>query len=180
MRMTMLVATHEMDFARDVADRVVFMDQGRIVEEGAPTQVLERPREPRTQRFLRRLLLHEADLAEPEPGTETTVIVDRLNLRAAPGIESQLLGALPAGASVRVTGLSETAGAYRFWPVETELDGIEAQGWVWEDGLRANAWTGRLGWMQDIVENVQDARDTVASGWDRATGWIPGLVAPLP
>jgi predicted Ser/Thr protein kinase len=111
------------------------------------------------------------------PGTETTVIVDRLNLRAAPGVESQLLGALPAGASVRVTGLSETAGEYRFWPVETELDGVEVQGWVWEDGLRANAWTGRLGWMQDIVDQVQDVRHSVASGWDRATGWIPGLVA---
>ncbi len=115
------------------------------------------------------------------PGTETTVIVDRLNLRAAPGVESQLLGALPAGTSVRVTGLSETAGDYRYWPVETELDGVEVQGWVWEDGLRANAWTGRLGWMQDIVDNVQDMRESIASGWDRATGWIPGLVAaPVP
>jgi predicted Ser/Thr protein kinase len=111
------------------------------------------------------------------PGTETTVIVDRLNLRAAPGVESQQLGALPEGTSVRVTGLSETAGEYRFWPVETELGGAEVQGWVWDGGLRANAWTGRLGWMQDIVENVQDARESIASGWDRATGWIPGLVA---
>lgn len=111
------------------------------------------------------------------PGTETTVIVDRLNLRAAPGIDATLIGALPSGASVRVTGLSETAGEYRFWPVETELNGVETEGWVWDGGLRANAWTGRLGWMQDIVENVQDARRSVADGWDRATGWIPGLVA---
>ncbi len=111
------------------------------------------------------------------PGTETTVVVDRLNLRAAPGIDATLIGSLPSGSSVRVTGLSETAGEYRFWPVETELNGAETQGWVWDGGLRANAWTGRLGWMQDIIDNVQDARDTIASGWDRATGWIPGLVA---
>jgi polar amino acid transport system ATP-binding protein len=54
--MTMLVVTHEMQFAREVGDRVVFMDDGRIVEEGVPTEVLDRPKEQRTQRFLRRTL----------------------------------------------------------------------------------------------------------------------------
>jgi polar amino acid transport system ATP-binding protein len=54
--MTMIVVTHEMQFARDVGDRVVFMDHGRIVEQGAPTEVLDRPREERTRRFLRRSL----------------------------------------------------------------------------------------------------------------------------
>jgi polar amino acid transport system ATP-binding protein len=54
--MTMLVVTHEMHFARDVGDRVVFMDEGKIVEEGVPTDILDRPREERTQRFLRRSL----------------------------------------------------------------------------------------------------------------------------
>jgi polar amino acid transport system ATP-binding protein len=54
--MTMLVVTHEMHFARDVGDRVVFMDEGRIVEEGPPADVLDRPRRERTQRFLRRSL----------------------------------------------------------------------------------------------------------------------------
>jgi polar amino acid transport system ATP-binding protein len=54
--MTMLVVTHEMHFARDVGDRVVFMDEGRIVEEGAPADILDRPRKERTQRFLRRSL----------------------------------------------------------------------------------------------------------------------------
>jgi ABC-type polar amino acid transport system ATPase subunit len=54
--MTMLVVTHEMQFAREVGDRVVFMDQGRIVEEGEPTEILDRPREERTRRFLRRTL----------------------------------------------------------------------------------------------------------------------------
>ncbi|MEY2626479.1 MAG: hypothetical protein RJB08_238 [Actinomycetota bacterium] len=50
--MTMLVVTHEMDFARGVADRVVFMDAGVVVEDGHPDQVIGAPREERTQRFL--------------------------------------------------------------------------------------------------------------------------------
>jgi ABC-type polar amino acid transport system ATPase subunit len=54
--MTMLVVTHEMHFARDVGDRVVFMDEGRIVEQGPPAEVLDRPQKERTQRFLRRSL----------------------------------------------------------------------------------------------------------------------------
>ncbi|MCU0886734.1 MAG: amino acid ABC transporter ATP-binding protein [Rubritepida sp.] len=54
--MTMAVVTHEMGFAREVADRVVFMDRGRVVEEGAPAELLAAPREPRTQEFLRRVL----------------------------------------------------------------------------------------------------------------------------
>ncbi len=51
--MTMLVVTHEMGFAQHVADRVVFMDEGLIVEDGPPSQVLLNPRHERTQRFLR-------------------------------------------------------------------------------------------------------------------------------
>ncbi|HSC93323.1 MAG TPA: amino acid ABC transporter ATP-binding protein [Gaiellaceae bacterium] len=54
--MTMMVVTHEMQFAREVGDRVVFMDEGRIVEEGLPSELLDRPREERTRRFLRRSL----------------------------------------------------------------------------------------------------------------------------
>jgi ABC-type polar amino acid transport system ATPase subunit len=54
--MTMLVVTHEMQFAREVGDRLIFMDDGRIVEEGKPLDVLDRPREERTRRFLRRTL----------------------------------------------------------------------------------------------------------------------------
>ncbi len=54
--MTMLVVTHEMQFAREVGDRVVFMDGGRIVEQGQPLDVLDRPKEERTRRFLRRTL----------------------------------------------------------------------------------------------------------------------------
>ena len=54
--MTMLVVTHEMSFAREVADRVVFMDDGVIVEEGGPEQVVAAPRHPRTRAFLTRVL----------------------------------------------------------------------------------------------------------------------------
>jgi ABC-type polar amino acid transport system ATPase subunit len=54
--MTMLIVTHEMRFARDVADRVVFMDGGRIREQGAPEQVLVEPAEEETKRFLRSLI----------------------------------------------------------------------------------------------------------------------------
>ncbi|WP_406503662.1 amino acid ABC transporter ATP-binding protein [Streptomyces sp. NBC_01602] len=62
--MTMLVVTHEMGFARDVADRVVFMDGGRVVEEGAPDDVLARPEHPRTKAFLARVL--HPDTVQPE------------------------------------------------------------------------------------------------------------------
>ncbi|MBP2637015.1 MAG: peptide transporter ATP-binding protein [Firmicutes bacterium] len=53
--MTMVVVTHEMGFAREVADRVVFMDQGMIVEEGTPEDIFENPREERTKVFLKRI-----------------------------------------------------------------------------------------------------------------------------
>ncbi|MFF0288988.1 amino acid ABC transporter ATP-binding protein [Streptomyces sp. NPDC005262] len=62
--MTMLVVTHEMGFARDVADRVVFMDDGRVVEEGTPEDVLVRPEHPRTKAFLARVL--HPDAVQPE------------------------------------------------------------------------------------------------------------------
>ncbi len=53
---TMILATHEMSFAREVADTVAFLHEGRIVELGAPGDVLSRPQEPETKRFLKRLL----------------------------------------------------------------------------------------------------------------------------
>jgi ABC-type polar amino acid transport system ATPase subunit len=57
--MTMLVVTHEMGFARDVADDVIFMDKGRIVERGPPAQIFQQPKESRTRAFLERLLDRE-------------------------------------------------------------------------------------------------------------------------
>ncbi|HZX09132.1 amino acid ABC transporter ATP-binding protein [Kribbella sp.] len=53
---TMVVVTHEIGFAREVADTVVFLDEGRIVERGTPAQVLDRPREARTRAFLSKVL----------------------------------------------------------------------------------------------------------------------------
>ena len=54
--MTMIVVTHEMQFAREVGDRLIFMDEGRIVEQGVPAAILDNPQEERTRRFLRRSL----------------------------------------------------------------------------------------------------------------------------
>jgi polar amino acid transport system ATP-binding protein len=73
--MTMLVVTHEMQFAREVGDRLVFMDDGRIVEQGLPADVLDRPQEERTRRFLRRSLqlagsLEELSITDEEGASE--------------------------------------------------------------------------------------------------------------
>lgn len=54
--MTMLIVTHEMSFARDVADRVCFLDGGRILEEGPPAQIFSEPDCPRTREFLQRII----------------------------------------------------------------------------------------------------------------------------
>ena len=54
--MTMVVVTHEMGFAKEVADRVIFMASGKIVEEGTPEQIFEHPQQPRTQEFLAKVL----------------------------------------------------------------------------------------------------------------------------
>ena len=54
--MTMVVVTHEMGFAREVADRVIFMDEGKIVEEGTPEEIFNNPQNPRTQDFLKKVL----------------------------------------------------------------------------------------------------------------------------
>jgi polar amino acid transport system ATP-binding protein len=54
--MTMILATHEMGFAKEVADKVCFLDGGRICEEGPPQQIFTDPKEPRTRQFLSRVL----------------------------------------------------------------------------------------------------------------------------
>jgi polar amino acid transport system ATP-binding protein len=56
--MTMMMATHEMQFCREIADSVCFLDAGRILEQGSPDQVFADPREPRTREFLRRVVDH--------------------------------------------------------------------------------------------------------------------------
>ena len=55
--LTMIIVTHEMEFARDVSDRVIFMDQGVIAEQGSPEQLFENPKEERTKEFLKRFLV---------------------------------------------------------------------------------------------------------------------------
>ena len=56
--MTMMIVTHEMGFARRVADRVIFMDQGQVIEVAGPADFFERPRSPRLQAFLGQVLPH--------------------------------------------------------------------------------------------------------------------------
>jgi ABC-type polar amino acid transport system ATPase subunit len=69
--MTMLVVTHEMQFAREVGDYLIFIDEGRIIEQGRPADVLDQPKEQRTQRFLRRslALAHSLDDLTMEEAT---------------------------------------------------------------------------------------------------------------
>ena len=55
---TMLVVTHEMGFARQAADRVVFMDEGKIIETGSPEEMFDAPKQARTQDFLNAILAH--------------------------------------------------------------------------------------------------------------------------
>ena len=62
--MTMIVVTHEMHFAREVGDRLIFMDEGKIVEQGIPADVLDQPKQERTRKFLRRSLQMAHSLEE--------------------------------------------------------------------------------------------------------------------
>ena len=76
---TMIVVTHEMGFAREVADRVVFMDQGVVVEEGPPNEVLLNPKEERTKSFLRRVKQQaEAEAAHDEELIHTLEVIGEL------------------------------------------------------------------------------------------------------
>jgi polar amino acid transport system ATP-binding protein len=65
--MTMIVVTHEMEFAREVANRVVVLDQGELIEQGAPEQIFTAPEHPRTRAFLRRMFkpLETAESLQP-------------------------------------------------------------------------------------------------------------------
>lgn len=109
------------------------------------------------------------------PGTTTEVVVDGLNLRTAPGAESEVIAVIPSGETVRVTGLSEEDAQGRWWPVEVELGGTQLEGWVWEGGLQPSMWTGRLSWMQDLVDGVTGARDALTGFVGDLRDAIPGL-----
>jgi hypothetical protein len=82
---------------------------------------------------------------------------------------------------VKVTGLSESVDGERWWPIEYEAEGVAGEGWAWGEGLKPNAWTGRMSWMQGIVDNVNDVRHGIADVIDRVGNlwplWVP---APHP
>ena len=90
--MTMLIATHEMGFARDIASRVCFLDAGRILEQGPPAQIFAQPREPRTRQFLNRIIeagrLYFVILSLGLVGISLPVVL-------FPAIASSLLTSLP-------------------------------------------------------------------------------------
>lgn len=115
------------------------------------------------------------------PGTTTQVVVDGLNMRSAPGADSPVVTVLPDGQEVQVSGLSVEDAQGRWWPVELEQDGQTIEGWVWEGGLQPNMWTGRLSWMQNIVDGVKDTRNRIQGGINTVLDFIPGLmVQPRP
>ncbi|MGB3306457.1 MAG: protein kinase [Thermomicrobiales bacterium] len=103
------------------------------------------------------------------PNTTTEVTVDELNVRAGPSVDAPIIGVLVRGQSVRVTGLSETTGDNQYWPVEVTLDGQHVSGWVWDGGLAPNMWTGRLSWVQGVVERVHGVGRAI-NGWSSAIG----------
>jgi ABC-type polar amino acid transport system ATPase subunit len=65
--MTMVIVTHEMQFAREVGDRVIVMDQGRIIEVGSPRAIFRAPAHPRTAEFLHRVLVEGRESAGADP-----------------------------------------------------------------------------------------------------------------
>ena len=64
--MTMAIVTHEMDFARDVSNRVFYMDEGLIYEEGTPEQIFENPQKPKTKAFINRIRNYQCRIASPD------------------------------------------------------------------------------------------------------------------
>lgn len=100
------------------------------------------------------------------PGASTEVTVDRLNVRSGPGVDNDVISVLRTGDEVGVTGLSRAADGERWWPVEVRSESGVVEGWVWDEGLRRNEWTGRLSWMQGIVERGQRIRDGARDALD--------------
>ncbi len=89
------------------------------------------------------------------PNASTEVTVDELNVRASPDVNAPIISVLARGTKVRVTGLSVTSGANQYWPVDVGINGERVSGWAWDGGLAPNMWTGRLSWIQGIVDRVQ-------------------------
>jgi len=107
------------------------------------------------------------------PGATTEVVVDGLNLRTGPGAEFTVLTVLSMSESVEVTGLSESNDQGRWWPVTIDQNGSRLRGWVWSEGLRPNEWTGRMSFMQGVVEQGQAIRGGIGDGVDAAAELWP-------
>lgn len=114
------------------------------------------------------------------PGTSTTVVTDTLNMRTSSGTSSPVMLVLASGDDVKITGLSENDEQGRWWPVEVEKNGQQYDGWVWEGGLKPNAWTGRLSWMQDVADRMTSTKESIESAIDRVISIVPGLNVSLP
>ena len=104
--MTMIVVTHEMQFAREVGDRLIFMDEGRIVEQGVPAAVLDDPQEERTRRFLRRSLqlahsLEELSINDGGDGSMKRFYLATLGSRSSPCLRATVGSAEPTGIDSR-------------------------------------------------------------------------------
>lgn len=110
------------------------------------------------------------------PGTTTEVTVEDLNLRDNPTLTAAVIDTLPVGADVTVTGLSISNDGYQFWPVEVQLAGRTVSGWVWDGGLAPNEWTGRLSWVQRVVDRSTGMYDSVTSWTDSVFGLWPFTV----
>ncbi len=97
--MTMIVVTHEMSFARGVADQVVFMDGGVVVEQGNPRSVINNPQNERTRTFLQRMhsehKAHQADLEHPELAEHPELGDHREGTPEAPDAASPTVERLP-------------------------------------------------------------------------------------
>ena len=76
----MIVVTHEMSFAREVADRVVFMDGGVVVEQGDPKSVIDNPQHPRTKSFLRRIETEPATIEHVPESLEEAILAEEHRL----------------------------------------------------------------------------------------------------
>ena len=104
--MTMIVVSHEMGFSRDVADRVVYMDDGYFIEQGPPSEVFFHPKDDRTKRFLRHILPEK----EPEHAKELGILEVDQELPEPDEVRGPAAGLQgPAGAALNEDNLADTA-----------------------------------------------------------------------
>ena len=101
--MTMIVVSHEMGFSRDVADRVVYMDDGYFIEQGPPSEVFFHPKDDRTKRFLRHILPEK----EPEHAKELGIVEVDQELPDPDAVDGPPQGA--AGAALNEDNFQDTA-----------------------------------------------------------------------